>query len=132
MVNSLPSWVQQPQQLGGASSPMAGATAPMAPAAAPTPAQQVHNPNAWDGIGPNTNQNAPQQVSNIGSPVSGANVGNLNLPQNMQQILSMFMNNGGQGFQGFQPVQGNPFANNGANLNQWGSASGPGGIYGGT
>jgi hypothetical protein len=138
MANNLPSWVQQPQQ-SGASTPyannsnMAGANAPMVPTAAPTPAQQVHNPNAWDGIGPNTNQDAPQQVNNSGDPIHASNVGSLNLPPQMQQFLSAFQQMGGQGFQGFQPVQGNPFAvNNGANINQWGTASGPGGIYGGT
>lgn len=130
---NLPSWVAQPQaQNNGA---MLGASTPMQSAqAAPfSPAQQQKNPNSWDGIGPNTNQNAPQ-VTEMGSPVSASNVGSLNLPPQMQQILQMFQQMGGQGFNGLQPVQGNPFApnGNGANLSQWGTNSTSGGIYGGT
>ena len=127
-MGNLPSWVAQTntnavQQNGAGAMPMA--PAPL------TPAQQQKNPNAWDGIGPNTNQNA-QQVTDMGNPVSASNVGSLNLPPQMQQILQMFQQMGGQGFNGLQPVQGNPFANTGANLGSWGAASGPGGIYGGT
>lgn len=132
---NLPSWVAQ-SNTSAVQQPMLGASAPMqsAQATAPlTPAQQQKNPNSWDGIGPNTNQNAPQ-VSNMGNPVDASNVGSLNLPPQMQQILQMFQQMGGQGFNGLQPVQGNPFApnGNGANLSQWGANSTSGGIYGGT
>jgi hypothetical protein len=100
-------------------------------AGAPQP-QQI-NPNAWDGLGQNTNANqtpAPQ-VSNVGQPIAGSAIGNMNLPQNVQQLLQMFTQQNGSGFQGLQQVQGNPFANLGSNVSGWGQQT-SNGIYGGT
>jgi hypothetical protein len=96
------------------------------------------NPNPWDGIGPDTNKiaqsNANQTNNNGGMIAPGTNEFNQtmgNLSPQQQQILQMFMNNGGGGFQGFSPVQGNPFQPTGANINNWG-ATPNNGIYGGT
>lgn len=146
-----PSWVQPAQQMStgfiapptkppqGASTPMLGsgdaAGSNVAGTNAPTASNPSHtNANAWDGIGLNTNQNQTpdpfqSHVTNVGNPVDASGA---NLPPNMQQMLSAFMNMGGQGFQGFQPVAGNPFANLGQNINQWGRGSTASGVYGGT
>jgi hypothetical protein len=134
MANSmLPSWVSPPA-LGGSSMP---GTPNGISRSASAPSPQAINPNAWDGLGTNTNANqAPASsqsimgsgVSNVGQPTNGAG---LSLPQNIQQLLQMYNQQNGSGFQGLQQVQGNPFANLGSNIQPWGQSA-TGGIYGGT
>jgi hypothetical protein len=138
----VPSWVQQSQQPQPAQTSLGpnATNANMNGVGGLSQAPGQINHNAWDGIGPNTNANqvqtsmSPQNFSNAaGAPISGAGISNMNLPPQIQQILQAFMSMGGGGFQGLQPMQGNPFGTGvgTGNLSQWGAGVNAG-IYGGT
>lgn len=90
--------------------------------------QQPQQPNVgrWDGLGANPN-NANDHHQNFMSELQGN-------PQ-FQQFMQMFQS-GGQmpkGFLGFQPVENNPFQQQGGqNISGWDNAQpNVGGVYGG-